>query len=109
MKHSLILPLALCSEGSDGPAKTDLVKVKEEPAGDEEANEGKSESVEGGEGAEKGEGNDSDEAKKALQKKTKDAKPVCGMEDGLHMHACTYKDKVFFPLYFCLFYFQQVY
>lgn len=82
--------MTLCSEGSEGPGKTDQVKMKEEAAGDEETNEGKSEGAEGGDGAEKGEGNESDEAKKALQKKTKEAKPVCGIEDGC-MHTISKK------------------
>lgn len=74
--------------------------MKEEAAGDEEANEGKSEGAEGGDGAEKGEGNESDEAKKALQKKTKEAKPVCGIEDGC-MHTRKNKIKIisFFGVY----------
>ncbi|XP_047501098.1 uncharacterized protein LOC125047050 [Penaeus chinensis] len=77
------------SEGSEGPAKPDQVKGKEEPAGDEEANEGKPEGAEGGDGAEKGEGIESDEAKKALQKKTKEAKPREEIpREALKCHMC---------------------
>ncbi|XP_063614208.1 uncharacterized protein LOC134787367 isoform X2 [Penaeus indicus] len=79
----------LCSEGSEGPAKTDQVKVKEESTGEEEANEGKAEGAEGGDGAEKGEGGESDEAKKALQKKTKEAKPREEIpREALKCHMC---------------------